>query len=149
MADPRTLYERTVLDHARAPRNLRAISPCDRHAEGRNPLCGDELKTYLAVADGTISDAAFEARGCAVSIAAASVLSEAIRGKSEAEAQAIVRAFASRLRGDVATSSETTSPELDAFAALKDFPSRVRCATLSAETFLAALEKRSELVTTE
>lgn len=147
MADPRDLYERTILDHARSPRNLRAIDPCDRCVEGANPLCGDEVTVYLSLTGDTVEDAAFEGRGCAVSTAAASILIEALGGLAVAEAEARVQAFLALLEG--ASFGEEQLGELAVFSRLADFPGRVRCASLAARALLAALRDEPGPVTTE
>jgi nitrogen fixation NifU-like protein len=148
--DLRELYEEVILDHNRKPRNYqRKPVPCSHSAEGYNPLCGDEVTIHLLVEDGVVKDATFEGDGCAISTASASLLTEAVKGRTETEVQAIFE----RVR-DLVTDTDA-EPDLDALgklavlAGVREFPMRVKCATLPWHTLQAALTRADEPVTTE
>lgn len=131
------LYQEVLLDHSRHPRNCRPITDSVAFAEGDNPLCGDAVTVYLDLDGEVIADASFLGRGCAISQASASLMTEAVRGKTAAEA----RQLADRFRGLV--TSEGTGEELGKlaiFRGVREFPMRVKCATLAWHTLLAALE---------
>ncbi len=141
------LYRGTVLDHNRNPRNFRRIPSANRQATGHNPLCGDKVTVYLQMeTDGRISDAAFEAIGCAISLASASMLTERIRGTKLADARHLIddvdAMFAGRTR-------ERDIGDLAALAGVRDYPSRVRCATLPWRTLEAALRVDGATISTE
>lgn len=133
------LYRDVIIDHNRKPRNFRKIPPPCRHAEGLNPLCGDKLQVYLRLGtDERIEDAAFEGSGCAISVASASLMTEALRGKLRADAEALFERVHATLTGreeaDVAVIGK-----LAALAGVRDFPSRVKCASLCWHTMHSAL----------
>jgi nitrogen fixation NifU-like protein len=151
MDELRELYQELILDHNRRPRNFRVPPEASHDAEGNNPLCGDVVHVYLRVADGRVEDAAFQGRGCAISTASASLMTEAVRGRSAEEARRMFGAF-QRL-----VTSDPTQPALDdptlgklaVFAGVREYPVRVKCATLPWHTLVAALERRSAPVSTE
>lgn len=137
----RDLYQEVILEHGRRPRNHRRLDEATHEARGDNPMCGDRVKLQLRVADGTIAEAGFEARGCAVSIASASLMSEAVRGLSPDEARALVTRFREMAK------TGTVAPGLDALAPLAgvhEFPSRQKCATLPWHALEAALSGAKE-----
>ncbi len=147
--DLRDLYQEVILDHGRKPRNFRRLDGADRSARGDNPMCGDRMELYLKLApDGHISDVAFQGRGCAISMASASLMTETVKGKSAAQA----RTLAERFRGlamtgtcpdcgaDLADEMERLQP----LSGVHEFPSRVKCATLAWHTLNAALEGTKE-----
>jgi nitrogen fixation NifU-like protein len=144
MADLNDLYQEVILDHNRRPRNFHALADASHLAEGYNPLCGDRLTLYLKVADGVVTDVSFEGAGCAISKASASLMTDAVKGKSIAEAQALFDRFHRMV---------TTPPEepvedlgkLSALAGVREFPVRVKCASLAWHTLKAAMtnEKRT------
>ena len=144
MADLSDLYQEVILDHNRRPRNFHAIADASHTAEGYNPLCGDRLTLYLKLADGVVADVAFEGAGCAISKASASMMTDAVKGKSIAEARALFERFHRMV---------TTPPEqpvedlgkLSALAGVREFPVRVKCASLAWHTLKAAMasEKRT------
>ena len=141
------LYQEVILDHNRRPRNFRPIQGATCQ-EGYNPLCGDRLKVYVTVADGRISDLAFEGNGCAISKASASLMTEALKGRTLDEAQALFDAF----QGMVTSALGSELPALGKLAALagvREFPARVKCASLAWHTVRAALEGASGAVSTE
>lgn len=151
MMDLRELYQDVILDHSKHPRNAGRIDDADHEANGNNPLCGDRITVYLTVSGDVIEDVRFEARGCAISVASASMMSERVVGRTVAEARAVFDAF-----HDVVTRKEAVSPEeleaLDKLAVLtgvREFPMRVKCATLPWHTMAAALADTGGEITTE
>jgi nitrogen fixation NifU-like protein len=145
--DLQDLYQEVILDHNRRPRNFHALDG-GRRAEGYNPLCGDRLTVYLRVAGDVIADVGFQGSGCAISKASASLMTEAVKGKPVAEARALL---------DRVHAMVTASPEggagglgkLDVLGGVRQFPMRVKCATLAWHTLGAAIEARDEVVSTE
>lgn len=146
MNDLRELYQETILDHYRQPRNEGRMDDANRTAQGYNPLCGDKVKLYLKVEEGVIRDARFEGSGCAIATASASLMTEGIKGKSREEAlQMLNHIHALVTNGG---SSEGIG-KLAVLAGVHEFPQRVKCATLAWHTLKAALENVDEAVTTE
>ncbi len=146
--DLRELYQETILDHNRNPRNFRKIEPGARRAEGTNPLCGDKVNVYLALDGDTVRDVSFEGAGCAISTASASVMTEVLKGKSRAEAETLFASFHGMLTGG-ATPDVDSLGKLAVFARVSDFPMRVKCATLAWHTMQAALKGEKNAVSTE
>ncbi|HXP95078.1 MAG TPA: SUF system NifU family Fe-S cluster assembly protein [Telmatospirillum sp.] len=150
--DLRDLYQEVILDHGRHPRNRRLIEDANHTAHGENPLCGDKLTVFLKVgADGVIEDVAFDGRGCAISTASASLMTEVIVGKTEKQAQELFANFHALTTGGEGEDSEEFEDELDrlrVLAGVRDYPVRVKCATLAWHTLVAAL-KNEQKVTTE
>jgi len=148
MSDLRDLYQEVILDHNKRPRNFRAIDVPTHFAEGYNPLCGDRLKLYVKVDGDVITDLAFLGSGCAISKASASLMTDALRGRTVAEAQALFERF-----HHVVTTPPDQPVEdlgkLSALAGVREFPVRVKCASLAWHTLEAALLAKKELVTTE
>ena len=143
----RELYRQTVLDHSRHPHNFRRLEDADRCAEGHNPLCGDKIRLYLRLDGDRIDDLAYEATGCAISLASASIMSDQLRGLDERDARQRACDVDAALDE---RSTETTLPgELAALSAVRSYPSRVRCALLPWRTLRAALDADTEAVTTE
>ena len=142
------LYEQLILDHNKSPRNRRRLEPADRAAHGYNPLCGDRVTVYLTLADDTVADIAFEGGGCAISTAAVSMMTQAVKGKSVAEARDLFERFHELLTGDTDGGGEALG-KLQAFAGVRRYPARVKCATLAWHTLKAALEGSEDQVTTE
>jgi nitrogen fixation NifU-like protein len=150
--DLRALYEEVILDHNRNPRNYRKRPQGTSHtAEGHNPLCGDHVTVHLEVENGVIQDLGFEGDGCAISTASASLMTEALKGKSEADARALFHRIHDALMEDGATSSEVSESlgKLAVLLGVKEYPMRVKCATLPWHTLQAALKRADEPVTTE
>ncbi len=145
MSELTDLYQELILDHNRRPRNRRAIEGASRHAVGHNPLCGDRLTLYVNLDEGErIADIAFEGSGCAISTASASLLTEAVKGKTVAEAHALFERFHALVtdEGGNAGPADGSAPKLGklaAFEGVRQFPMRVKCATLAWHTLEAAL----------
>jgi len=152
VSELRDLYEEVILDHNRRPRNYPKNPPgANRHAHGFNPLCGDEIRVHLKVEDGVIVDAGFEGAGCAISTASASLMTQAVMGRRVAEAEDLFRAVHGALTDE--SGKLQASPErlgkLSVLAGVKEYPMRVKCATLAWHTMRAALASEGETVTTE
>jgi nitrogen fixation protein NifU and related proteins len=147
MSDLRDLYQQVILDHNRKPRNFRRIADANRTAEGYNPLCGDRITLELTVKDGVVEDAAFQGSGCAISRAAASMMTASIIGKAEREVDALFRRVHAMLTGANGAAAEVG--KLAVFAGVCEFPSRIKCATLAWHTLQAALGGAAEPVSTE
>lgn len=146
MIDLRELYQETIFDHYRQPRNHGRLEGANRKAEGYNPLCGDKITLYLRVEEGVIRDARFESSGCAIATASASLMTESIKGKSEAEALHLLE----NIHGMVTSGIKTGEMgKLDVLAGVHEFPLRVKCATLAWHTMKAALDNIEHPVTTE
>ncbi|OGQ06934.1 MAG: SUF system NifU family Fe-S cluster assembly protein [Deltaproteobacteria bacterium RIFCSPLOWO2_12_FULL_40_28] len=148
MSDLEDLYQELILDHSRHPRNFGHIEKPTCEAQGYNPLCGDKINLSIKIQDGVINDVKFEGSGCAISTAAASMLTEEMKGKKINEVDPIFQAFHSLVTG----SDKKTDIDLGKLASMegvKEFPMRVKCATLSWHTLKAALEKKEEIVSTE
>ena len=147
MSDLRDLYQEVILDHNKRPRNFRILVEPTHHADGVNPLCGDRISVYLDIEDDVIRDISFQGAGCAISSASASLMTEALQGKSIAEVGHLFEAF----HDAVVTDGECPKGlgKLSVLAGVRDYPSRVKCATLAWHTVRAALEERKEPVATE
>jgi nitrogen fixation protein NifU and related proteins len=148
MSDLRELYQEVILDHGKHPRNFRFPEGSNHEAEGYNPLCGDRLTLKLVVHGDRIVDAGFQGSGCAISTASASTMTEAIKGKTRAEVEAIFQNFHALVTGNAEGDADALG-KLAVFGGVAEFPMRVKCATLSWHTLRAALEDASESVTTE
>ncbi len=147
----RELYQQVILDHHRKPRNHREVEGANRRAEGFNPLCGDHVTVQLKLAaDGRCEDAGFTGSGCAICTASASMMTEAVRGKTREEAEALFQGFHRLVTGaeDAATAALTLG-KLAVFAGVREFPVRVKCASLPWHTFHAAATGEDERITTE
>jgi nitrogen fixation NifU-like protein len=150
--DLRELYQEVILDHGRRPRNFRHPADANRMAKGHNPLCGDQLAVYLTLdAEGHVADAAFQGRGCAISTASASMMTELLRGKSAEDAKALFEAFHGLCtKGEGPALSPALEDDLDRLRVLsgvRQFPMRVKCATLPWHTMAAALAGEREVST--
>ncbi len=141
LSDLRTLYEEIILDHNRKPRNYPLRPACTNHsAHGFNALCGDEFRVHACVEDGVIKDIGFEGGGCAISTASASLMTEAVKGKSVDEAEALFRDVHEVLTSEEAAAhGKTLMGKLAALVSVKEYPLRVKCATLAWHTLHAAL----------
>lgn len=148
MSDLRDLYQEVILDHNRSPRHFHSLENASHHAEGFNPLCGDRLTLYLIIEAGCIKEIAFEGKGCAISTASASLMTEQLRGKTTAEAEAIFQAFHQMVTGTMVVASPLLD-KLTVLAGVREFPARVKCATLAWHTLQAALAHQSQPASTE
>lgn len=150
MPELRDLYQELIIDHGRRPRNYGVLADANHKAEGFNPLCGDRITLFVKTRDGVIEDVHFEGTGCAISTASASLMSEALKGKSEAEARALFDGFHALVTGH--ERAEVAGPplgKLEVLAGVAEFPARVKCATLAWHTLVAALRDQSVPVSTE
>lgn len=144
MFDLKDLYQEIIVDHNRAPRNFRAMDDADLMAVGHNPLCGDKLTVYMKVNDGKICDVSFQGDGCAISVASASLMTEELIGKSEGEAEAIFGRFHDLVTDREAEIDFDAVGKLGALAGVREFPTRIKCATLCWHTLQAALKQQQE-----
>ncbi|MGE0801535.1 MAG: Fe-S cluster assembly sulfur transfer protein SufU [Lautropia sp.] len=147
MSDLRELYQEVIFDHNRSPRNFHPMADADRVAEGHNPLCGDQLTVYLRVVDGRVADASFVGHGCAISTASASLMTEAVKGRPIDEVEALFRDFHAML-----TDAEPAARDLGklaVFSGVREYPARVKCATLAWHTLHNALAGTSGTAKTE
>lgn len=149
MSDLRELYQQVILDHNKKPRNYRELEGANRQADGYNPLCGDKVHVYLHVANDVIQDISFQGSGCAISKASASMMTERLKGKTLAEAEAIFKTFHELVTGASATPAAPELGKLAVFSGVREFPARVKCATLAWHTLQAALAGEDKPVSTE
>ena len=150
MTDLRDLYQEVIFDHNRHPRNCHPLPGATHKAEGYNPLCGDKLTLYVKVENGVIADVAFQGSGCAISTASASLMTEALKGKTVPEAEKMFRGFHELVTRGTTGVDAPELGKLEVLAGVKEFPTRVKCATLAWHTLHAALEEQSEkIVSTE
>ena len=146
--DLKELYRDVILDHNRKPRNFHALAPPALHARGHNPLCGDQLTVYASLEGDRLKEASFEGTGCAISVASASLMTEAVRGKTTAEVEQLFERVHSLLtQPDAGAPAELG--KLAALSGVREFPARVKCASLCWHTLRAALADASAPVTTE
>jgi nitrogen fixation protein NifU and related proteins len=146
MTDLRDLYQDVILDHNRRPRNFGPLSGANRQAEGHNPLCGDRVTVSLEMEGDRIKDIAFEGAGCAISTASASLMTEALKGKRVEEARALFQDF-----HELVTKGEADADvgKLAVLGGVREYPMRVKCATLAWHTLQAALDQQDHPVSTE
>ena len=144
MMETRDLYQDIILDHGRKPRNFHAMEHPSHFAHGHNPLCGDRITIYLAIEDGRVKEVSFEGRGCAISTASASLMTEVLTGKTLAEAETIFKAFYAEVMGtEIPAVPEPLQDDFERLAPLegvKAYPARVKCATLAWHAFETALK---------
>lgn len=146
MATMSELYQNVILDHNRTPRNFRQIPDATGHAEGRNPLCGDQLDVWIREdSAGKIEDVSFEGSGCAISKASASLMTQAVKGKTRSEALALFERFHALVTGRA--KEQENLGKLAVFSGVAEFPVRVKCASLSWHTLKAALEQEQTVST--
>ena len=149
-AELRELYQQVILDHNKSPRNFKKLENANHTAEGHNPLCGDRIDIYLDVEDGIVMDVSFLGSGCAISKASASLMSTIIKGKTIEEAKNIFERFHDLVTGNLNNEEEIEElGKLAVFAGVKDFPVRVKCASLAWHTMISALNKEEKIVSTE
>jgi nitrogen fixation protein NifU and related proteins len=149
MSDLRELYQEVILDHNKRPRNFGPLAEANRRAEGSNPLCGDQLSVQLDVGDGVIRNVAFEGAGCAISRASASLMTDAVKGKSVEEAERMFEEFRQMVTAGVEEGVEESLGKLAVFCGVREFPSRVKCASLAWHTLHAALHAKGGTASTE
>ncbi|MGD9589037.1 MAG: Fe-S cluster assembly sulfur transfer protein SufU [Pyrinomonadaceae bacterium] len=148
MSELNELYQETILEHNKNPRNFRTIEDADKEADGNNPLCGDALRIYVKMDGDTVSDVAFKGSGCAISKASASMMTQTVKGKTREEAEKLFGEFHDMVTGklDVET-EENHLGKLLIFAGVLEFPARVKCASLSWHTLHAALHGEDSVST--
>ena len=144
--DLRELYQEVIFDHNRHPRNFHAMSDASHTADGHNPLCGDQLTVYAQVADGVVQEASFVGQGCAISTASASLMTEAVRGKTIAEVEALFRDMHIML---TEAHPDRDFGKLEVLSGVREFPSRVKCATLAWHTLHNAITRAQDTARTE
>ena len=138
MSELNELYQEVILDHNRRPRNFRVIDPASRQQEGYNPLCGDRLTLYVTLQDGVIADVAFQGAGCAISKASASLMTEALKGRTVEQARALFDRFHAMITSAPGTPVDDLG-KLQVLAGVREFPTRVKCASLAWHTLKAAV----------
>jgi nitrogen fixation NifU-like protein len=150
MSDLRELYQELIIDHSKRPRNFRVLEGANRKLDGYNPLCGDKITVFLELENDRVKNIGFQGAGCAISTASASVMTESVKGKTRAEAEALFDIFHQLVTGKPPAAGK--SPELGklaVFSGVSEFPARVKCATLAWHTLHAALQGKGETVSTE
>lgn len=148
MADLRELYQQTILEHNRSPRNFKKLDTANRTAQGDNPLCGDHITLYVRLDGDVIGEIGFQGAGCAISQASASLMTQAVQGKTSAAAEALFHQFHDMVAGGPdAPADPKTLGKLAAFAGVREFPARVKCANLSWHTLHAALQSQASVTT--
>ena len=149
MSDVRELYQSVILDHNKKPRNFQRPAGANREAHGHNPLCGDRIDVFADVEDGVLRDVGFEGSGCAISKASASLMTEAVKGRKLADVERLFEGFHRLLTSDATSPADASGlGKLAVFAGVREFPVRVKCATLAWHTLRAALAG-AESATTE
>lgn len=148
MSELSELYQEVILDHNKNPRNFREMQDAEHHADGNNPLCGDRLKVFVRFEGELVSDVSFHGSGCAISKASASMMTQAVKGKSRAEVEALFDEFHRMVLGELdAEEDENRLGKLRIFAGVLEFPARVKCASLSWHTLHAAMNDEGEVTT--
>ena len=146
MGELRELYQEVILDHSKRPRNFGELAGANRRAEGHNPLCGDRETVFIRLEDDLLKAVGFRGAGCAISTASASMMTEAVKGKSRAEAEALFERFHDLITGK---DGRNETGKLTVFSGVREFPVRVKCATLPWHTLRAALAGAETTVSTE
>ena len=152
MSDLRELYQEMILDHTKSPRNYRKIEEATASARGNNPLCGDRVTIYVKIMDRAIKDVSFEGQGCAICTASASLMTQSLKGKTKEEAEALFEKFHHLVTdGEVDKAAGQGPPlgKLEVFQGVREYPIRVKCASLPWHTFRAALKQLESDITTE
>jgi nitrogen fixation protein NifU and related proteins len=148
MSELSELYQQVILDHNKKPRNFRKLENANHTAEGYNPLCGDQLTIYLDLEDGLVKEVGFEGSGCAISKASASMMTQAVKGRSKEQVETLFQEFHSMVTGELNEETEENNlGNLKIFAGVREFPVRVKCATLPWHTLHAALNKQEQVST--
>ncbi len=149
MLDLKDLYQEVIVDHNRSPRNFGKLENADRMLEGFNPLCGDRLMLYVNLDDDRITDISFDGSGCAISVASASLMTDAMKGKTIAEAEITFKNFHDLVTSDDADINFDTLGKLAALGGVRNYPTRVKCATLCWHTLHSTLEGNESPISTE
>lgn len=146
----RELYQQVILDHNKSPRNFKKLENANHTAEGYNPLCGDKINLYLVVEGDVVKDVGFQGSGCAISKASASLMSSIVKGKTKKEAEEIFSKFHDLVTGKLNDEAAIEDlGKLAVFAGVKDFPARVKCASLAWHTLISALKDEQHVISTE
>ncbi|MDR3626012.1 MAG: SUF system NifU family Fe-S cluster assembly protein [Ignavibacteriaceae bacterium] len=146
----RELYQQVILDHNKSPRNFKKLENANHTAEGYNPLCGDKINLYLVIEDNVVKDVSFQGSGCAISKASASLMSSIVKGKTKEEAEQIFVKFHDLVTGKLTDEAAIEElGKLAVFAGVRDFPARVKCASLAWHTLISALKDEQNVVSTE
>lgn len=149
-AELRELYQQVILDHNKSPRNFKKLENANHSAEGYNPLCGDRISLYLILEDDVVKDVGFQGSGCAISKASASLMSSIIKGMKKEEAESLFEKFHDLVTGKLTDEAEIEElGKLAVFAGVRDFPARVKCASLAWHTLISALRDGEKVVSTE
>lgn len=149
MADLRELYQELILDHSKKPRNYREIPNANRKVEGFNPLCGDHFTVYMDLEGETVKDVSFQGSGCALSRASASMMTQALKGKTRADAEALFERFHDLVTGKTSGTDAESLGKLAVFSGVSEFPVRVKCASLAWHAMKAAIEGEADQISTE
>jgi nitrogen fixation protein NifU and related proteins len=150
MSDLRDLYQEVILDHTKKPRNFHKMEAATNSAKGHNPLCGDRLTVYVKLENDIVQDISFEGSGCAISTASASMMTESLKGKTRSDVEATFRRFHELVAGKSESTQDASElGKLAVFSGVREFPVRVKCATLCWHTLRAALESQKSAVSTE
>lgn len=149
MSELTDLYGEMILEHNKKPRNFRRLEDANRSAEGSNPICGDQIAVDVKLEDGVLADVAFHGSGCAISKASGSIMTVEVKGKTKEEAEALFRVFHELVAGEGPPADPESLGRLAVFSGVREFPARVKCASLAWHTLRAALEGRRDPVTTE
>lgn len=150
MSNSDDLYKQIILEHNKTPRNFREMADATQHAAGHNPLCGDQFTIFLKLNDGVIDDISFTGAGCAISKSSASIMTTLLKGKSVAEAEKLFKQFHTMITSDPEAELDTSDfGKMAVFAGVREFPVRIKCATLAWHTLLAAIDHKAKQVSTE
>jgi nitrogen fixation protein NifU and related proteins len=150
MSDLSQLYQEVILDHNKSPRNYRKCESCNHHSEGFNPLCGDHLWIYINLEEDKIKDISFQGNGCAISKSSASLMTSILKGKTKKEAEELFNTFHHVVTSKIGEEIDLSSlGKLAVFAGVRDYPARVKCASLAWHTMLKALNGEENFATTE
>lgn len=146
----RELYQQVILDHNKSPRNFKILEHANHSAEGYNPLCGDRIDIYVELENGIVKDISFQGSGCAISKASASLMSSIVKGKSKQEAEELFNKFHDLITGKLGENPDVEQlGKLAVFSGVREFPARVKCASLAWHTMISALNDSQKLVSTE
>jgi len=149
MSDLRDLYQEVILDHSKKPRNFRSMTDADSRAEGYNPLCGDRETVFVDMDGDVVKDVSFQGAGCAISTASASMMTESVKGRTRAEAESLFERFHDLIVGKGSPGESQDLGKLAVFSGVREYPVRVKCATLPWHTLKAALAQNGATVSTE